>query len=52
MAASSLSLLKHYELLVPGTTTIARYLLLQPVYRRHPLRPFLASGRLTYALEK
>ena len=52
MAASSLSLLEHYELLVPGTTTIARYLLLQPVYRRHPLRPFLASGRLTYALEK
>jgi len=52
MAASSLSLLDHYELLVPGTTTIARYLLLQPVYRRHPLRPFLASGRLTYALEK
>jgi hypothetical protein len=52
LAASSLSLLDHYELLVPGTTTIARYLLLQPVYRRHPLRPFLASGRLTYALEK
>ena len=40
VAASSLSLLDHYELLVPGTTTIARYLLLQPGYRRHPLRPF------------
>jgi len=51
-AASSLALLRHYELLVPGTRTITRYLLRQPIYRRHPLRPFLTSGRLTYALEK
>jgi hypothetical protein len=51
-AASSLALLDHYELLVPGTRTITRYLLQQPIYRRHPLRSFLTSGRLTYALEK
>jgi hypothetical protein len=49
---SSLTLLDHYELLVPGTRTIVRYLSLQPIYRRHPLRSLLTTGRITYALEK
>jgi hypothetical protein len=43
-SASSLSLLDHYELLVPGTQTMARYLLLQPLYRHHPLRSLLTTG--------
>jgi hypothetical protein len=51
-AATSLSLLDHYELLVPGTRTMVRYLSLQPVYRRHPLRSLLTTDRVTYALEK
>nr|MBA3521853.1 hypothetical protein [Gemmatimonadales bacterium] len=34
----SLLLLDHYELLVPGTSLLARYLTLQPIYARHPLR--------------
>ena len=50
--ASALTLLDHYELLVPGTRTIVRYLSLQPIYRRHPLRSLLTTGRITYALEK
>jgi hypothetical protein len=45
-AASSLTLLDHYELLVPGTRTIVRYLSLQPIYRNHPLRPLLTTGRI------
>jgi hypothetical protein len=49
---AALALLEHYELLVPGTRVLARYLLLQPVYRLHPLRPLLTRGRVTYALEK
>ena len=44
-AAHSLTLLDHYELLVPGTRTMVRYLLLQPVYRNHPLRALLTTGR-------
>jgi hypothetical protein len=44
-AASSLTLLDHYELLVPGTRTMVRYLSLQPIYRRHPLRSLLTTGR-------
>jgi hypothetical protein len=51
-AAASLTLLDHYELLVPGTRTIARYLSLQPVYRRHPLRSVLTTRHVTHALEK
>ena len=43
-AASSVSLLEHYELLVPGTRTMARYLALQPIYRGHPLRRWLTRG--------
>lgn len=30
--------LDHYELLVPGTRTLARYFALQPAFRGHPLR--------------
>jgi hypothetical protein len=44
-AASSLTLLDHYELLVPGTRIMARYLALQPIYRRHPLAGLLTTGR-------
>jgi hypothetical protein len=43
--ANSLELLDHYELLVPGTSTMVRYLALQPVYRAHPLRTLLTTGR-------
>jgi hypothetical protein len=43
--ASSLTLLDHYELLVPGTRTMARYFSLQPLYRNHPLRAELTSAR-------
>ena len=50
--AAALALLDHYELLVPGTRTLTRYLLLQPLYRRHPLRSVLTGNRITYALEK
>jgi hypothetical protein len=44
-AASSVTLLDHYELLVPGTRTMVRYLALQPIYRRHPLAELLTTGR-------
>ena len=37
--------LDHYELLVPGTRTLARYFALQPVFSRHPLRGLLTMGR-------
>jgi hypothetical protein len=40
----ALTLLNHYELLVPGTRTMVRYLALQPVYRRHALRKALTTG--------
>lgn len=43
--ASSLSLLDHYELLVPGTRTLVRYLSLRPIYRNHALRTLLTTGR-------
>jgi hypothetical protein len=42
----SAELLDHYELLVPGTSVMARYLALQPLYRRHPLRKLLTTGRV------
>jgi hypothetical protein len=44
-AASSITLLDHYELLVPGSRTMVRYLALQPIYRRHPLAGLLTRGR-------
>jgi hypothetical protein len=43
--ASSITLLDHYELLVPGTRTMVRYLAMQPIYRRHPLACLLTTGR-------
>ena len=44
-AITALTLLDHYELLVPGTRTMVRYLSLQPLYRNHPLRSVLTTGR-------
>ena len=41
----AVTLLDHYELLVPGTRTMVRYLSLQPLYRNHPLRSLLTTGR-------
>jgi hypothetical protein len=38
--------LDHYELLVPGTRTLARYFAMQPAFRRHPLRVLLTTGRV------
>jgi hypothetical protein len=49
---NALALLEHYELLVPGTRALTRYLLLQPIYRDHPLRSFLTTTPVKYALEK
>ena len=43
---NSLTLLDHYELMVPGTRTMVRYLALQPVYSRHPLRGLLTTGSI------
>jgi len=43
--ASSITLLDHYELLVPGTRIMVRYLAMQPIYRRHPLAGLLTTGR-------
>jgi hypothetical protein len=40
----SVRLLDHYELLVPGTRTMVRYLALQPIYQAHPLRALLTTG--------
>jgi hypothetical protein len=45
VTAASVQLLDHYELLVPGTRTMVRYLSMQPVYRRHPLRTLLTGSR-------
>jgi hypothetical protein len=42
--ANFLSLLDHYELLIPGTRTMVRYFLLQPIYQHHPLRSLLTVG--------
>ena len=41
---TALTLLNHYELLVPGTRIMVRYLALQPVYRGHTLREVLTTG--------
>ena len=38
-----LALLEHYELLVPGTRAMVRYLSLQPLYRNHPLHRWLTT---------
>jgi hypothetical protein len=42
--SDALALLEHYELLVPGTRIMVRYLLLQPLYRQHPLRSVLTAA--------
>ena len=42
--AGSLRLLDHYELLVPGTRTMVRYLSLQSTYRQHPLKTLLTGS--------
>jgi hypothetical protein len=39
--ATSVALLDHYEVLVPGTRIMVRYLALQPIYRGHPLARLL-----------
>jgi hypothetical protein len=39
----AVELLRHYEFLVPGTHQMARYLILQPSYRRHPLRAIISE---------
>jgi hypothetical protein len=49
--SSSLTLLDHYELLVPGTRTMVRYLSLQPIYRHHPLQSLLTTGHALQALK-
>jgi hypothetical protein len=41
---AELETLDQYELLVPGTRTMARYFALQPVFSRHPLRTRLIRG--------
>lgn len=43
--SGALALLDHYELLVPGTGIMARYLALQPIHRGHPLRQLLVTGQ-------
>jgi hypothetical protein len=42
--AASLELLDRYELLVPGTRLMTRYLALQPIYARHPMRRLLLGA--------
>lgn len=42
--SAAAALLEQYELLVPGTRAMTRYLALQPIYFRHPLRRMLTSG--------
>jgi hypothetical protein len=39
--SDALELLERYELLVPGTRLMTRYLALQPIYARHPMRRLL-----------
>jgi hypothetical protein len=41
------AVLEQYELLVPGTGAVARYLALQPIYAGHPLRRLLTVGERT-----
>jgi hypothetical protein len=43
--ADALDLLDRYELLVPGTRVMTRFLALQPVYAGHPMRRLLIGGR-------
>jgi hypothetical protein len=43
--SGELATLDHYELLVPGTRTMARYFAMQPGFTGHPLRVVLTTGR-------
>jgi hypothetical protein len=43
--AGELATLDHYELLVPGTRTMARYFAMQAGFTGHPLRAVLTTGR-------
>jgi hypothetical protein len=43
--SGELATLDHYELLVPGTRTLARYFAMQPGFAGHPLRVVLTTGR-------
>ena len=43
-ATDGAALLEQYELLVPGTGAVARYLALQPIYAQHPLHRLLTTG--------
>lgn len=43
--AEAVALMEHYELLVPGTRALVRYLALQPIYRAHRLATVLTTGR-------
>jgi hypothetical protein len=43
--AAQATTLDHYDLLVPGTRVMARYFALQPIFRAHPLRDLLTTGR-------
>jgi hypothetical protein len=43
--AAQSATLDHYDLLVPGTRLMARYFALQPIFRAHPLRDLLTTGR-------
>jgi len=45
-AAVEAATLDHYELLVPGTRTMARYFAMQPLFAHHPLRSWLTTGRV------
>jgi hypothetical protein len=43
-ATAPLSLLEHYERLVPGTSAMVHFFSLQPIYANHPLRRLLTVG--------
>jgi hypothetical protein len=43
--SGELATLDHYELLVPGTRTLARYFAMQAAFAGHPLRAMLTTGR-------
>jgi hypothetical protein len=43
-ASAEAATLDHYELLVPGTRTMARYFAMQSVFVRHPLQALLITG--------
>ena len=45
--ADAMTLLEHYELLVPGTRIMVRYFSQQPLYRYHPLRLLLNTPSLS-----